>query len=97
MNETLFIASVLKMRESGVNTRIFRIYEISRFQNVGCRDSLKRPTYQENLGMAYLGSLFKALIISYTVTIFLLLIEYLYLKVVIILVRIERKGTGFLP
>lgn len=88
------------MRESGVNTRIFRLYEAFTFQNVGCRDSLKSPTYQENLGMAYLGLLFKALIICYTVTILVLLIEYFYSKAIVIIVPfyIERsKRTVFMP
>lgn len=69
------------MQESGISKRIFGIYEDFKFANVGCRIFIKTGrTYQEKLGMRYLGSAFLALAVFYIVTLFVYLIECIYLK-----------------
>ncbi len=79
----MLVSSILKMQESGTSKRVFRAYEDIRFENVGCRTFIKTgPTYQENLGMSYLGSLFITLAVFYTVAILIYVAEYLYLKLI---------------
>lgn len=69
-----------KIRETGINRRLLHTFESTRFQNIGCQYSLKRATYQDNLGMKYLGSLFIGLAVYCFVAVNILLVEFLLFK-----------------